>query len=188
MPPSFGYCLTNQLSYLKKYIVIFVSLFCPSSKDYYLAVFALVSFISFCQVIVVCTALPFFSLKTNIRTFTFSVYEMVLSLGLMSLPFIPISAQVMLSFSLVIFAQIPFRLPTSFINFVLRKLVVPTQSTRISRPDRLILFTSLLSYYKGELQEIGQSASHAELAPLLITLVGIMSNHCLPSCQVAFGY
>lgn len=162
---------------------------CPTDKDYYIAIFALIAFLNICQLVTTCAILPFFCLRTNIKAFTYSVYGALLTIFLMSLPFIPEDVQHIFAVAVVVIFLFPLRLPTNFIAFMLRWLITPVQSTRSSSPRKLLLFTSLLNYYKLQLQEIDLPDGKDELGPLLLTLVGCMSNHCLPGSHVSpFSY
>ena len=163
-------------------------MFCPAEKDYYIAFMVLIIFINLCKVLSILLRLPFFSLRTNIFSFTYAVYDVVLPIGLAGLPFIPFQIQVLLPFSLILFAQLPLRLPRHLITWLLSRLLMPVKSTRSASPDRLVLFASLLSYYRPLLQEIGLQEHPADLNPLLLALVGHMASHCLPNCQVGFRH
>lgn len=163
-------------------------MFCPTDKDYYLAVFTLIAFLNACKVLWISIGLPFFSLITNVNSFSYSVYDTLLTLGLLALPFIPPSIQVILPFTIILLFHLPMRLPQTFIHFILDYLLRPVTNPRESKPETLILFTSLLSYYRLQLQEIGQSQVNRQLSYLILTLTGIMAHHCLPNCHVVSVY
>lgn len=173
-----------------KIVSILVSLFCPADKDYYIGIFILALFINFYKICVICLQLPFFSLRTNTLALQYSVYELFMLLIMVFLPFIPESIQVLLPFAIVLLIQLPMRLSKHFISHLLPRLIKPIRSTRASKPGELLLFTSLLSFYKEHIQDIKQANNHcdADELSLLMILVGIMAKHSLPSCSVVDSY
>lgn len=174
----------QQFSYLAKYLTVAVSMFCPLDRDYYIGVFSLLAFIHACRLLSVCLRLPFFSLRTNVRSVAYTSYDLLTTLGLLGLPFVPASVHSILPVSIILYFHFSLRLPQTLVLWLLQLLVRPSKSTREAKPERLILFTSLLSYYRQRLSDFGQVEVDKEIGPLLLALVGIMAHHCLPNCYV----
>ena len=118
------------------------------------------------------------------KGFSLATYELFLSVSLLILPFMPSEVQPTLAFTVVLVAHLPLRLPQTLIMCQLQRLIRPVTSTREDKPDSLLLFTSLLSYYRSQLEEVDATHEHPELGPLLVVLTGIMAHHSLPSCHV----
>lgn len=164
-------------------------MFCPVEKDYYLAAYTLVALLLFYKICLICTQLPFYAVRMNSYALSYTLYELILVLGMMGLPFVPTSVQPLLPFSIILFVQLPLRLSKHFISSLLQYLVRPVTSARTSSPNNLLLFTSLLNYYKQDISNMRLSSDTPnDDLPLLLTLVGIMAHHSLPSCSVLSTY
>lgn len=161
-------------------------MFCPSVKNYYLATYLLSALLSFLKICLLCIQFPFFSMKINSLAITYTVYELILTFAMLSFPYIPSNVQTMLSFGMIIAIQLPLRLSRHIIDYLLPVLVRPVTSTKSSSPERLILFTSLLNYYKSHIHAVKNDNCDVKSfdIQLLLILIGIMSKNSLPSCSV----